>query len=307
MSDDLGHGTDIVQIIAGDGDDGAAGVARGAEVVVLRCFSESGGGTVRLLVQAITDAVDMYGCNVINMSWGVKAKSEALYRAIRHAYEAGAILVAAAGNVEAQFPQGTLVYPATWGEVIGVGAVNDDLSVAGYSQKTEAVTVCAPGTVGALVGRNGEISLKYGTSYAAPCIAAMAAIVKGLAPFMEPEDILALLRSRAEDLGDAGYDTAYGYGFLRIDRLLAEPWRAVRYDNDEPVLYGWQISDGGSRVLIAIYDDAGRLKDVSILGSEEAVFRFEYAFPMSQDAQEYAALCLNGAYVPLTESLRFST
>ena len=69
-ADSVGHGTFIAGIIAGsDAESGYRGAAPGAEIVSLKCFNSDNAG-VPAAAAAIRGAVDVYGCRVINLSFG---------------------------------------------------------------------------------------------------------------------------------------------------------------------------------------------------------------------------------------------
>ena len=202
MRDDVGHGTQVVQMIAADRNDrGGTGIARGAVIVPLRCFGESDSLKAAGLARAIYEAVDKYDCDIINMSWGLKTDNRTLHEAVRYAYERGCILVAAAGNVSVGDPQGTVFYPAAYDEVIGVGAVTRTGDISAYSQQTAAVSVCAPGEA-VPVWLNGEY-VNTGTSFAAPCVSAMLALARERLPSLDGAAARLLVRERAVDRGAA--------------------------------------------------------------------------------------------------------
>ncbi|MDD3112190.1 MAG: PKD domain-containing protein [Methanofollis liminatans] len=68
-----------------------------------------------------------------------------------------------------------------------------------------------------VTGSGGFPSTFYGTSAAAPHVAAIAALVWGLAPDLSTDEVREKLLSTAVDLGTGGFDTTYGYG--RVDAL----------------------------------------------------------------------------------------
>ena len=79
--------------------------------------------------------------NIINMSFGLNDYSEALEEVIHAAKKKGILVIAAAGNTGDRGVQ----YPATYEEVMAVGAVNQYGSVEDYSAKGEEVENVAPG------------------------------------------------------------------------------------------------------------------------------------------------------------------
>ena len=54
--------------------------------------------TVSMAAPAILDAVDKYGCRILNLSFGAPKASQTLKNAIDYAIGKGCIVVAAVGN-----------------------------------------------------------------------------------------------------------------------------------------------------------------------------------------------------------------
>jgi len=108
-TDDLiGHGTAIAGIILGSERLGLKGIAPGAEIVPLVYYSRhiSGvpaNGGVDAICNAIYDAVDIYGCRIINISSGVLYDDENLRAAIAYAEEKNAVVISAVGNTKPHF------------------------------------------------------------------------------------------------------------------------------------------------------------------------------------------------------------
>lgn len=279
MTDSVGHGTYVTQMIAGDGDEGMMqGIAPGATIVPLRCFD---GRTtdIKKLVQAIEDAAnpEKYDCDIINMSWGETANSAILAEALQKAHDAGVHLVAAAGNVQAGLPQGSVLYPAALDTVIGVGAVCEDKTVSGTSQQSTAVDLCAPGhgiPACSIYGVQTSIS---GTSFSSPCVASVLALLLEAAPDMLPAFATELLYQSAEDLGDAGRDNAYGHGFANVGALFTrKAWLAEW--NAEGMLHCWLPNRQEKWLYIAVYTPEGKLHDLwSVEGTGDATMQ---VFPL---------------------------
>ena len=312
MCDDIYHGTCIAQVISGSANArGVTGIAPGAEIIPLRCFSRSdGGGDVMMLSQAIYDAVDIYRCDIISMSWGVKGISETLRNAIQYAYDAGVVLVASAGNVDYNYPLGTTIYPACYDEVISVASVNASLVRSGSSQTHEMLTVCAPGADIPFVLADGTEVCKSGTSFAVPCVTAEAAILLQLAPVMEPADVMKVITERATDLGDPGHDTFYGYGLLEIDSLLGDGWSELRResggDRDTIRVYGWRTSAAEFHVAVVAYDGNKRMTDQYLQSCGPGTTGFDCVFDLA-NTDAVRIFCLDSDYAPLLDCERLST
>lgn len=294
MTDDVYHGTKVAQIICGDDNGmGVTGIARGCEIVPLRCFSSTHSATVSELTLAVTEAVSVYHCDVINMSWGLANESETLHRAIRYACSKGAAAVAASGNVGSAFVPGSAVYPAYYDEVISVSSVDSTMTVAFDAIQNDGVTVCAPGRGISFVNANGAKISSSGTSFAAPCVSACAAIVKQYAS-VSGKDCLSLMKERSLDLGAAGFDPSYGYGLPRLDLLL----RLSGSGLEDGIAYASLLrAGGGGTALLAAYDEQGRVTALSAASGEGGYCRARLELP------EGCALCkaffLNAEGVPL--------
>ncbi len=70
----------------------------------------------------------------------------------------------------------------------------------------------------------------FGTSAAAPHVAAIAALMRALAPNKAASEMSAALRNTAVDLGEIGFDFTYGYG--RVHALAALETMACASDGD---------------------------------------------------------------------------
>lgn len=208
LTDTDGHGTRICEILQN--------CAPQADIVMLKCFdaeieANDGGAVEARIADALRDAVDQYDADLISMSWTVGQESETLHDAVRYAKENGAVLVSAAGNLSLETPLGSLVYPAGWDEVIGVGGVDLDEDGAPVTSlwylHSEAVYVSADGNW------EGE----RGSSYAVPRVAGVIASYLQDHPAATEEAVRTYLREQAQDAGEEGYDTTFGWGVIISD------------------------------------------------------------------------------------------
>lgn len=221
-SDIQGHGTQVAGIIAAQRDNhlGGVGLLNDVTIIPLRVF-DAARGNVGHAIRAIYGAVNDFNAHVINMSFGLEnsATSQALEDAINHADARGAILIAAAGN------DGTaaLVFPASFPNVISVGAVDQNGNVPAFSQRNRTLTVTAPGdgllTLGHL-GTAGYNTGGRGTSFAAPYVAAMAAAARVINPNMNTAQFQNVLVQSAIPRGTPGFNTLFGHGTIDFERFL---------------------------------------------------------------------------------------
>lgn len=218
--DRTGHGTQIAGIIAAGSNNhvGIAGLLSEVTLLPLKVFDE-GASNVSVAIRAIHDAVTIHGADVLNLSWGIPGgvSSLALENAINFAYEQGVIIVAAAGNLGST----ARIYPASFENVISVGAFDFTGNVASFSQRNDAIFVLAPGVSILTTGHQAENSYVYvnGTSFAAPFVSALAAVMLEENPNATTEDFRNLLRQSARSNGDR--NNSFGYGTIDVPHFLA--------------------------------------------------------------------------------------
>ena len=217
VSDNHGHGTHVSGIIAAEMNGfGIVGVAPKAKIVPLKCFDPSQNTYVEDLLDAIYDAVDVYGCQIINMSWGLEDDDPFLKEAIDYADEKGVILVAAVGN----YGSSTMYYPAAYENVIGVTSVGIEKNKSSFAQFNKSVLVCASGEQVKSTYKDGSYRLLQGTSQATPMVSGIAAVALSMNEKLTSEEFRQLLTETAEDLGEEGYDVEFGYGLVDEDAFI---------------------------------------------------------------------------------------
>ncbi|WP_338673275.1 type VII secretion-associated serine protease mycosin [Streptomyces sp. SCSIO 30461] len=176
-----GHGTRVAGIIAARPVKGTGfvGIAPDAKIVSYRY---TGGaekqGDAGTMSKAIRDAVAK-GIRIINISSDTADNQDdaTLRAAVADAVKAGTLIVAAAGNDGADGkPADT--YPAAYPGVLAVAASDRNDERAFFSQAGDFVDVAAPGVgMVSTVPKGGQCTAD-GTSFAAPYVAGVAALMK---------------------------------------------------------------------------------------------------------------------------------
>lgn len=228
------HGTMVASIAAApENGVGMAGVYPNAALQVFDASPDPHGITDPTAIAGILTAAQ-HCPGVINLSWGGAQADGALHDAVLQAYDAGCLVVAAAGN-DGQLGNPT-TYPADWPHVFTVAASDQNNKIASFSTESPANDIAAPG-----VGIIGAVPLSHdpsgyatgdGTSFAAPMVAAAAAWIWTLRPTLTVGQLAGVLREGATDIGPPGFDNASGDGLLNIPAALAAP--APPIDPDEP-------------------------------------------------------------------------
>jgi len=223
VTDNKGHGTFVSGLIAANPNVmNINGIAPKANIIPLKCFDNDYTTRVSTICSAIYDAVDVYKCDIINMSFGLTSYSENLEKAVKYATDNGVIVVAAVGNKGTQ----TLYYPAAFENVIGVGSVDENCQRSTFSQYNDSVFVVAPGENVWSTNAEGTYSQKSGTSFAAPLVTGMITIMMNVEEDIDYAEVINYLKQSSTDLGTENYDTSFGHGMINvgncIDQMLQE-------------------------------------------------------------------------------------
>ncbi len=184
-------------------------VAPTAKIMPLKAFRADGSSNLSDIIRAIYYAAD-HGANVISMSFSIGQPSPGLQAAVKYALSKNVALVASSGNDGLK----TLVYPASYGGVQGIGSsTNSDLRSTFSNYGSGVVTFAAPGEGVITTYPGGNYAAGWGTSFSAPMAAGSAALVLQARPTAKPGDITNAL-SKAQPIGS---DMGYG----RIDLYLS--------------------------------------------------------------------------------------
>ncbi|MGW3344382.1 type VII secretion-associated serine protease mycosin [Nonomuraea rubra] len=204
--DCVGHGTAVAGIIAGRDLTSRGvpvlGVAPEATIVSVK-QTEGQSGDVTRLAEGIRRAADL-GAEVINVS--VQAHdAPVLKSAVTYAQRKDAVIVAAAGNVKQDDGAVTPAYPAQYPGVIAVGAASPDGRKPDFSNTATRISVTAPGAgvTSAWTGGGYRTGLD-GTSFAAPFVSGVAALVRARHPELDHWQVKRRLERTAEGGGAAG-------------------------------------------------------------------------------------------------------
>jgi len=127
-----------------------------------------------VFAQMIRDAVDVYHCQIINVSMGLILDKTSIREAVAYAEEKGVLVVASAGNDYAEGGEFTY-YPAAYDTVFAVGSVNKEgTSISDFSQRGDWVDLYACGEEIEIKTLSGNTRESEGTSYSAAIVTARA-------------------------------------------------------------------------------------------------------------------------------------
>jgi subtilisin family serine protease len=214
--DDHSHGTHVAGTIAAETNNGVgvAGVMWQAQILPLKVLGSRGSGSADDVAAAIRYAADQEA-DVINMSLGSRSCSQTIADAVNYAYDKGVVIVAAAGNSGS-----SIGYPAKHAPVIAVGATDHNDHKAYFSNYGDELDVVAPGvSIFSTVPNNGYDAFS-GTSMASPHVAGVVGLLLSQRSDLSNGQVREILRQSADDLGQGGFDTYYGYGRVNAHQAL---------------------------------------------------------------------------------------
>ena len=242
VDDYVGHGMACSGIIGARGNRIPPGLGGNCWLLPVRVLGAArlpgkpepvGLGAIGDIDLGVKIAADL-GARVLNMSFGTAdaALEPGMPKphadVIRYAAARGCVLVAASGNggKEERF------WPAAFDEVIAVGSVGAECQPSRFTSWGEHVALCAPGERVATCALDDKYQLATGTSFAAPFVAAAAALLlsrAGRRSFrLDGETAKAILIASAtrwtRDV------RGYGSGILNVYEALQELDRRIDED-----------------------------------------------------------------------------
>lgn len=246
IEDWSGHGTHVTSIIVGSRKTDAnrfQGVAPGANVVAVKAFEPDGSGRYIDVIRGIDWIVankDKYAIRVLNLSFSGNAVSryweDPLNQAVMAAWQAGIVVVAAAGN-SGPNPM-TVGVPGNVPYVITVGAMTDNYTPTDSTDDVLATwsstgpthegfikpdLVAPGGHMLGIIPHNSWIALEYpqyfnpegdyftmsGTSQAAAVVSGVVALMLQADPSLSPDDVKCRLMATARPAVGGSGSMAY--------------------------------------------------------------------------------------------------
>ncbi|MET8724891.1 type VII secretion-associated serine protease mycosin [Streptomyces misionensis] len=228
-TDTVGHGTRVAGIIAARPLQGTGfvGLAPEATIIPIKQNDADGDGTAQTLAAAIEHAI-REKAQVINISQDTAnavQPADGLRQAVDDALRHQIVVVASAGN-DGLDGNDKRTYPASYPGVLAVAASDRNNERAAFSQSGDFVGVAAPGVdMISTVPKGGHCS-DSGTSFSAPYVAGVAALIKAKHPDWTAREVIAQIEQTAER-SVAGHDHLVGWG-------VVDPVRALT-DDDHPI------------------------------------------------------------------------
>lgn len=250
-TDVVGHGTKVAGIIAAREAKGTGftGLAPDATIIPIQQNDAEGHGTAETLATAILYAAGQGNADVINISQDTAnavKPTPRLKEAVDAALAKEIVIVASAGN-DGLGGNVKETYPASYDGVLAVAASDRNNERAAFSQSGEFVGVAAPGVDMISTVPGGGHCADNGTSFSAPYVAGVAALIKAKHQDWTQEQIVAQIEQTAER-SIAGHDRLVGWGVVDPVRALTEDDKPI----EKPVAHEG-VSKGEAPVPAAFH------------------------------------------------------
>lgn len=230
--DDNGHGTAVAGVIAGNGIANGkkiSGFAPNCDLIILKAIKSTGEGSAFNILSAMQWIYDNhlnYNIQAVCMSFGAEPlkKNDPLVIGAETLWDEGITVVASAGNNGPGTE--TIRSPGCSAKIITVGGAEIEdgfLRVPDYSSRGPAgdiskPDIVAPATNIKCCGNKGNYVTLSGTSFAAPLVAGICAVIKSRHPEYTPDKVKEILLDNAVDF--CKDENACGKGLIDTDFLL---------------------------------------------------------------------------------------
>jgi len=213
-TDVSGHGTAVAGTAAAASNNGVgvASVCWLCRIMPVRVSDMTGYATYSSIANGLTWAAD-HGARVANISY-IVSDSSTVTSAAQYFQGKGGVVTSSAGNYS------TFSNSVDNPYILTVSATDYFDVIYSYSNTGKNIDVAAPGDSFSTQMGGGYVSTG-GTSYSAPIVAGVAALVLSANPSLSANQVQDIVKQSADDLGAAGWDPIYGAGRVNAARAVS--------------------------------------------------------------------------------------
>lgn len=245
------HGTHCAGLVGAINDNGMGVASIGGGVTLMGVSATTAQYPDNILygMQGVQWAAE-HGANVISLSYGGVAPSTTQRNVMQACYDAGIVVVAAAGNEGDE--NNPICYPAGYNTVISVASVDGDGKLSYFSQWGKGrADIASPG--GFITGKTypNVLSTTYcksykaknygfsetyydgmqGTSMACPVAAGVVGLLLSNDSTLTPEEVKLRLQRTASPLNPESEHTIEGYGYINAYAALLNEHLSISHDS----------------------------------------------------------------------------
>ena len=254
-ADVSGHGTAVAGTAAAVSNNGVgvASVCWSCRIMPIRVSDMTGYATYSSIASGLTWAAD-HGARVANISY-IVSDSSAVTSAAQYFQGKGGVVTSSAGNYSTFSNSPDNPY------ILTVSATDYFDVIYSYSNTGKNIDVAAPGDSFSTQMGGGYVSTG-GTSYSAPIVAGVAALIMSINPQLSGDQVQNIVKQSADDLGAAGWDPIYGMGRVNAARAVSMAGAGGTIDTMPPTIgfmypnNGMDVS-GAFTVQISASDNTG--------------------------------------------------
>ena len=168
-----------------------------------------------VVARAITYAVKN-GCDIINLSISFDSEPSALTeQAIEKAYNKGIPIIGGVGNKSSE-----VQWPGRYDEVFATTAIDEGNRLYSKANTGSSVFISASGVSVDSIDSSGEEVTASGTSFSAPYVSGVVALMLSANPELKVFEIRDILAMTASDLGPPGLDKKFGWGLVDAESAV---------------------------------------------------------------------------------------
>lgn len=225
-TDSHGHGTAVATTAAATANSGSGsntcGIAPDAHIYPVRIANINGRSNDISIMAGLLNMVAA-GCKIINISFGNPPPFGLTNHGLRHplhvymaaAHRKGALIILSMGNDGMWDPNPRCDH------FITVSAVDRNLTLTDFSNCGTATTFTAPGKDIICDSTTGAMRVVDGTSFSAPIVAGIAALMLSANPGLSPNQIKEIMKRNCITVnGTPGWNALYGYGMPDAERCV---------------------------------------------------------------------------------------
>ncbi len=199
---------------------GIAGIGWSTKIIAVKATGDADSPTsVTNGYGGVSYAAGAANADVISLSWGGTSSSQTAQNVITAAWNAGSVVVAAAGNSGVN----QLHYPSAYTNCVAVASTGSTDAKSSFSNYGTWIDVCAPGSsIYSTIPTNTYVSMS-GTSMACPIVAGLVGLMKSLNPALTPTQLVNCLTTTCDNINaqNSAYIGLLGSGRINANSAMA--------------------------------------------------------------------------------------